>query len=319
MGAFGDRLRREREMRGVTLDEIAESTKISKRSLQALEEDDFDLLPGGIFNKGFIRAYARYLGIDEDQTVADYVAASNEQPAPEDQFPLEVFDDKEKNPPLNPKRSFLPIVLAIVALAAGVGGWAYYAKYKPRQRVPVAEQVPAPNIPAPALPAPSSSTSQAQTEVTPGTNPPATQSTGQDQKNASVAATGTASTTGTPEKTSGKTSTDKTSKTQKPAVNAEQQKDTTASESESASGKLFTVSVKAKEDSWISITADGKFVREGVLSANRQWSARAGKELVLKIGNAPGIEVSYQGKPLGPLPADGKVRTLTFNASGLKQ
>jgi cytoskeleton protein RodZ len=318
MGAFGDRLRREREMRGVTLDEIAESTKISKRSLQALEEDDFDLLPGGIFNKGFIRAYARYLGIDEDQAVADYVAASNDQLSPEDKFPLEVFEDKEKNPPLNPKRSFLPIVLAIAALAAGLGGWAYYAKYKPRQRVPEAEQVPAPNIPAPALPAPSSSTSQPQTEVTPATNPAATQPTEQDRKNVSVAATGTTSTTSTPEKTTGTTSADKASKAQK-VVSGEQQKETSSTESNPASGKAFTVSVKAKEDSWVSITADGKTVKEGILSANKQWSAKAGKEVVLKIGNAPGVEISYQGKPLGPLPDDGKVRTLTFNASGLKQ
>ena len=76
MGAFGDRMRREREMRGVTLEEISESTKISKRALQALEEEDFDLLPGGIFNKGFVRAYARFLGIDEEQAVADFLAVS---------------------------------------------------------------------------------------------------------------------------------------------------------------------------------------------------------------------------------------------------
>ena len=80
MGAFGDRLRREREMRGITLDEITESTKISRRHLEALEGEHFNQLPGGVFNKGFVRAYARFLGIDEDQAVADYSAASNEQP-----------------------------------------------------------------------------------------------------------------------------------------------------------------------------------------------------------------------------------------------
>ena len=79
--SFGERLRREREMRGVSLDEIAESTKIGTRLLKALEEEQFDLLPGGIFNKGFVRAYAKYLGMDEDQAVADYLqAAGDDEP-----------------------------------------------------------------------------------------------------------------------------------------------------------------------------------------------------------------------------------------------
>src|SRR5712692_4718159 len=113
IGAFGERLRREREMRGITLDEISESTKIARRHLESLEKQDFDSLPGGIFNKGFVRAYARFLGIDEDQAVADYSAASNEEPVPENQFPLEVR--QQPDPQLNPKRSRLPLVLALVA------------------------------------------------------------------------------------------------------------------------------------------------------------------------------------------------------------
>ena len=68
-------------MRGITLEEIAEATKIGTRSLRALEEQDFDKLPGGIFNKGFVRAYARYLGLDEEQAVADYLTALSEAQA----------------------------------------------------------------------------------------------------------------------------------------------------------------------------------------------------------------------------------------------
>ena len=82
-GTFGERLRREREMRGIKLEEISESTKIGKRNLVALEEERFDQLPGGIFNKGFVRAYAKFLGLDEEQAVNDFLAASAnyEQPA----------------------------------------------------------------------------------------------------------------------------------------------------------------------------------------------------------------------------------------------
>ena len=76
MESFGARLKREREQRKMTLDDISVSTKIGTRFLVALEEEHFDQLPGGIFNKGFVRAYARHLGIDENQAIADFVAAS---------------------------------------------------------------------------------------------------------------------------------------------------------------------------------------------------------------------------------------------------
>ena len=83
MGAFGERLRREREMRGISLEEIAAATKIGTRNLKALEDENFKILPGGIFNKGFVRAYARFLGISEEQAVADYLAACGEPEEPE--------------------------------------------------------------------------------------------------------------------------------------------------------------------------------------------------------------------------------------------
>jgi cytoskeletal protein RodZ len=73
--AFGEKLRRQREQRGITLEAISSSTKISTRMLRALEEEHFDQLPGGVFNKGFIRAYARQVGLDEEEAISDYLAA----------------------------------------------------------------------------------------------------------------------------------------------------------------------------------------------------------------------------------------------------
>ena len=73
MGSFGETLRRERELRGVDLRDIAEATNISLRFLQALEQDRTDVLPGGIFPKAFVRQYATYLGLDPDRLVAEYV------------------------------------------------------------------------------------------------------------------------------------------------------------------------------------------------------------------------------------------------------
>lgn len=78
MEAFGEKLRRQREQRGITLEAISNTTKISTRMLRALEEENFEQLPGGVFNKGFIRAYARQVGLDEEEAITDYLAALHE-------------------------------------------------------------------------------------------------------------------------------------------------------------------------------------------------------------------------------------------------
>jgi cytoskeletal protein RodZ len=78
VGAFGEKLRKQRELRGIELDAISNATKISTRMLRALEDERFDQLPGGVFNKGFVRAYARQIGLDEEESVAGYLAAVRE-------------------------------------------------------------------------------------------------------------------------------------------------------------------------------------------------------------------------------------------------
>jgi len=73
MANFGETLRRERELRDISLREIADATKINLRYLEALEQNRFDILPGGVFNKGFIRAYARFIGADGETFVDSYL------------------------------------------------------------------------------------------------------------------------------------------------------------------------------------------------------------------------------------------------------
>lgn len=72
---FGTFLRQAREQRGVTLQELAVTTKISARVLEALERNDPSRLPGGIFARAFVRAYAREVGLDPDAAVAKFVSA----------------------------------------------------------------------------------------------------------------------------------------------------------------------------------------------------------------------------------------------------
>jgi cytoskeletal protein RodZ len=78
LGSFGEKLRQQRERRGLSLDAISTTTKISTRMLRAIEDEHFDQLPGGVFNKGFVRAYARQVGLNEEEAVTDYLDALRE-------------------------------------------------------------------------------------------------------------------------------------------------------------------------------------------------------------------------------------------------
>jgi cytoskeleton protein RodZ len=81
MASFGENLRRERELRGIGLREIADATKISVRFLQALESDRIDVLPGGLFRRTFVRQYARHVGLDPERLVAEFLYAHGDEPA----------------------------------------------------------------------------------------------------------------------------------------------------------------------------------------------------------------------------------------------
>ncbi len=90
VGGFGEKFRQERERRGLTLDDVSNVTKISSRMLKAIEQDRFDVLPGGVFNKGFIRAYSKTLGFNPEESISEYLAALSQaqidaQNAPWDQ------------------------------------------------------------------------------------------------------------------------------------------------------------------------------------------------------------------------------------------
>ena len=73
MGRIGETLKKARELREIDLREISDATKINIRYLEAIETNRFEVLPGGVFNKGFIRAYANYIGLDGQAMVDNYV------------------------------------------------------------------------------------------------------------------------------------------------------------------------------------------------------------------------------------------------------
>src|SRR5687767_4779484 len=69
---LGEKLRQAREERGFTLSEVDEQTRISSLYLESIENDDYRILPGGIFNKGFVKSYAKFVGVNEQEALLDY-------------------------------------------------------------------------------------------------------------------------------------------------------------------------------------------------------------------------------------------------------
>jgi cytoskeleton protein RodZ len=115
-GTFGESLKRERELRSVTLEEISAATRIATRFLKAIESEEWDQLPGGVFNRGFVRAVARYLGLDEENTVAEYTLAVGDRPS------VPVWTGSP--PVVTPEQPWLAwIIAAVVVLALLGGGW----------------------------------------------------------------------------------------------------------------------------------------------------------------------------------------------------
>ncbi len=69
---FGESLRKERELRGITLEEISAQSKVHIRFLEAIEQDDFSELPAKAFTKGFLRSYARMIDVDEELVLSNF-------------------------------------------------------------------------------------------------------------------------------------------------------------------------------------------------------------------------------------------------------
>jgi cytoskeleton protein RodZ len=127
-GTFGERLKRERELREVSLKELITGTRIGARYLEALENEDWDHLPGGAFTRGFVKSIAHYLGLDEENFLADYDLARGEQAVPVPR----PYENKIPRPPI-----WMPIAALLGALlilgllvAGGVYGWRLYTAHR---------------------------------------------------------------------------------------------------------------------------------------------------------------------------------------------
>lgn len=302
MGAFGEQLRQAREAKHITLQEIAATTKISCRALQALEDEHFSQLPGGIFNKGFVRAYARYVGLDEDKMLAAYLAAAKVEGSPETDMQAmssQVATARARALDSSVSGTTVVGILAlIVALALG-------ALWLREQRKEAREQAAASQVSSPAPVTVEPPVAAAPVAV-PGTaaNP------------ADAAQTTTASPTET-------TTQNPTQNTPSAAAGAAELPSAEATKPGADEAAPVEISISATKRAWISVKSDGKTVESVTLDPDkpelRSRSYKAREKLMLVVGNPAGLTVTYNGKPTGSLGPEGQRETITFTPQGIEK
>lgn len=287
MPSFGEKLKHEREKRKITLEQISASTKIGTRLLQALEEDKFNQLPGGIFNKGFVRAYSRIIGLDEDQTVAEYLQASGDAPPVSTEIVARDDETRENQKTITRLEAIsdatarqLPwgmFAALLLLLALALALWSRHQREHGRQ-----SPAPTPINSVKPLPA-----AQSSVEVSGATL---------DQKptvdNASIVTSSASGALTVAAPPAGATPV-------------------------SGTAGEFTVSIHAREESWISIVADGKVSPSEVLAPGSERTVHGRKEIIVKAGNSGGLDVSLDGRKLGTGGEHGEVKTLAIGPQGI--
>lgn len=277
MDSFGNYLRSEREVRGIKLEEVAGTTKISMSILKAIEEEREDKLPATVFVRGFIRCYANYLGLDENDVRLRYQKqiGGSEIPEVKESLPVE---EKKSRPKLN--RKILWASAAIAFIVAGLGVVICAVQEPSREPSHVADtkkqQIPPPLPPTGRVPATSPS-------------PQVTAIPNETGGSAPVEAVEPAS----PPRSPAPPQTEKPNEEQVP----DKQKHVLQG--------TFT------EDTWIQcITPEGD--REYSFKAGETFTWSVNEKMKLLVGNAGGVEFSFDSKPVKPLGKSGQVVSITL-------
>jgi len=303
MTSIGETLRRERLKRRLDLDGVSRELKISPRLLEAIEDERFDRLPGGVFAKSFVRQYARMLGLDEEEIVGELQRMLEpfrpdlepQEPAPEDTAPalphLEAFETMGdiRTGRSSPLRSLVMVILVITACSA-VYAWWQRGGHFPWRLVVAREDTPAPTetVHAPVAPV---------AEATPQTQAPPETPTDTPKEDAASADTPADTIRETPEAAPSPPS---------------------AASPNAETGVRVEITAQDQQRVWFSARADGKFLYAITLEPNESRTVEATKTVLLKLGNAGGANFSLNGKPVGPVGPKGQIRSVQFTSGGFQ-
>ena len=291
MNSPGTILRRARSQQGLELSEVAARIKINPKYVEAMESDDWKSLPGGFFYKSFVRQYAEALGLNADQIEEALSGVPVEEaalPAPLPQETKSLFDSFRPLLERNfstPASRLLPSIgfLLLVVIGCGV----LYSWWHRIENGAPARQV-SRNTVAVAKPAapPASSPNSAQ--------PPAARQNPPQAPPVKLAQPGT---------------------TPPPA---------TQSAPQSAPNATFDpddgvhLTLAATEDTWVSVTADGHYVFSGIIKGQQSRNIQGKESTRVRIGNAGGVQIEWNGRPIGSLGKKGEVRDVLFTRDSYK-
>jgi len=267
-GSFGTWLRQQREARNVSLREIADASKISLRYLEALELDRFESLPAPVFARGFLREYARVVGLNPDEVVNLFLVAAGDQ-----------ADTARARDAARPSRSpsrasaapspvgyGLLLGLAVVAFLGVAAYLSYYAE-KHRAASGPENRLVAPSVALPAAGSPSDSAGEAARGPSPETAPMTLSPGGSEAPAPAAPAPGGTATA--------------------PA----------------ASEAPLRVVLNFSEDCWVESVIDGKRRTSELRAGGETVHLDADEAVLLTFGNARAVAVEVNGRPF-PLPAN---------------
>jgi cytoskeleton protein RodZ len=311
MTSLGEALRRERLRRNLELNWIAQELKIPVSMLNAIEEERFDKLPGGVFTRSFVRQYARVLELNENEILGELghilVPEVEEPPANPPQtadalIPLSRMTEWQAlRDPAARWSSMIGaggLVIAAVVAAAGV-----YSLWQ-GPRIPLAPVRKAPAAIRPSAPPVEAAGPAA--PVAESTPPAANEHGGAPAPGAPTAprsADRVAAATGPVLAGGNSPAPPASSPTPAPEANP---------------NAPVRVEVTADQATWISLRADGKEVFAGLLEAKQIQTAAANRNVRLRLGNAGGVSVRLNGQPIGAVGSKGSVRTVQLYPNGFK-
>ncbi len=282
MDSLGNNLRRTREERGISLEEISQKTKISTRLLQAIENEQFDRLPGGLISRSFVRQYARELGVDENMAVQEYVQASAERV----EAPAVLLSDTPDQS-FSAEADYARMILAILGIGILLAGFGYggYRLYGSLTADPLSAEARI-GEPSAAVPA------EPPTETAASDEPMA--APGREEQNAGLGGTAVISAAAAAA-----------------APAAESEATTVAA---SLPQEELELQIASHGPVWLSITADGVREWQGTMQANQTRDVQAAESVNLTVGDAGAISLTLNGNPMPGLGLPGQVRTLTITA-----
>ena len=267
---FGAYLRGARERAGLALEDLARATRISADRLKALEAEDWTRFPGGVFGRGFVRNIARELRLPEDEAVERYRRARGEDT---DQPPMpKGLPEPDWEVSLGPGRAarFWPVLLVLAIVAAGAFLWFHLPAVQPLLPIPTGTP-PEPGSPA----GPGKATPPPRPEPAPVTPAPAA-------------------------------STARPSPTKPPAPPA-----SPAPKPEPPpQPRTFELEVRAVDKAWVQVVADGGKPQARVFKPGERHTFKALKGFRIKLGNAGGVRLYWNGQALKPPGVPGQVKEI---------